>query len=76
MKRQLLPDLTTFESHYNLIGHAGGTGLQPMLAAADAALTDQLARQAACLAALRSHVLHAATAEASGRVRLAAASVG
>jgi hypothetical protein len=41
-----------------------------MLAAADAALTDQLARQAACLAALGSHVLHAATAsDAPGRVR-------
>ena len=51
---------------------AGGTGLQPMLAAADAALADQLARQAACLASLRTHVLHTAAAEAPGRVRPAA----
>ena len=43
-----------------------------MLAAADAALADQLARQAACLASLRTHVLDTAAAEAPGRVRPAA----
>lgn len=39
---------------------AGGTGLQALLAAADTALSDHVARQAGCLAALRERVLAAA----------------
>lgn len=38
----------------------GGTGLQALLAAADSALSDHVARQAACLAGLRERVLVAA----------------
>lgn len=49
--------------------HTGGTGLQALLAAADAALADHAARQAACLAALRSHVLDSAQAQSTARVR-------
>lgn len=46
--------------HMLNVSTTGGTGLQALLAAADSALSDHVARQAACLAGLRERVLAAA----------------